>query len=210
MDVQFYGANCLVFSVKDLRVVVDDNLESLGLKSVGRPNDVLLYTTKQREAVSESARMLIDMPGEYEIGNLSIVGIPARAHMDTAEDLSSTTMYKLTFGDTNYLVTGHIFPDLTDDELEMIGLIDVMFVPVGGGGYTLDPVGALKLVKAIEPKLVIPTHYDDKALEFEVPQLSLDDALKELAMEPKERATKLKLKPGELPDVTQLFVLEKA
>jgi len=83
-----------------------------------------------------------------------------------------------------------------------------MFVPVGGHGYTLDAVGALKLIKKIEPKLVIPTHYDDKALTFSVPQQSLEEAIKALGMEPKETVAKLKLKQSEMSDVTQLIVLE--
>jgi len=89
-------------------------------------------------------------------------------------------------------------------------MIDVLVVPVGGNGYTVDPVGALKLIKAIEPKLVVPTHYDDKTLKYPVPQQTLEGALKELGMEPKETVAKLRLKPGELTDVTQLIVLEKA
>jgi L-ascorbate metabolism protein UlaG (beta-lactamase superfamily) len=210
MEVQFYGANCLSFSAKDLRVVVDDNLVSLGGKAVARAGDLLLYTTKQQGPVPEGAKMVIDTPGEYEIGNLSITGIPAQSHIDEDEKSHNTTMYKLVNGDTSYLVTGHVFPSLTDDELEAIGIVDVMFVPVGGNGYTLDPVGALKLIKAIEPKLVVPTHYNDKELKFEVPQQDLEAVLKELTMEPKERVAKLKLKPGELTDVTQLVVLEKS
>jgi L-ascorbate metabolism protein UlaG (beta-lactamase superfamily) len=83
-------------------------------------------------------------------------------------------------------------------------------VPVGGNGYTVDPIGALKLIKEIEPKLVIPTHYADKALKYPVPQQELSVALKELAMEPKETVAKLKLKPTELTDVTQLIILEKS
>ena len=89
-------------------------------------------------------------------------------------------------------------------------MVDVLVVPVGGNGYTVDPVGALKLIKAIEPKLVVPTHYADKALKYPVPQQDLAAALKELAMETKETVAKLKLKPAELTDVTQLIVLEKS
>ena len=60
----------------------------------------------------------------------------------------------------------------------------MLVVPVGGNGYTVDPVGALKLIKDIEPKLVIPTHYADKALKYPVPQQDLAGALKEPGMEP--------------------------
>lgn len=208
MDVQFYGANCLVFNTKDVRVVVDDNLAELGAKTVTKTDDVALFTTPHEDV--SGARMTIDMPGEYEIANLSITGIPARAHMDEDEKSRNATMYKLVAGDTSYLVAGHIYPNLSEDKLEAIGIVDVLFIPVGGNGFTLDPVGALKLIRAIEPKMVIPTHYADKSLHYEVPQQELDDAIRELAMEVKERLPKLKLKPGELTDVTQLVVLEKS
>lgn len=210
MDVQFYGANCLVFNTKDLRVVVDDNLEALGAKSVAREGDLVIFTNRHEGPSPKGAKMVIDMPGEYEVSNISITGTPARAHMDEDEKSTNATMYKLVSGETSYLVTGHVYPSLTDDELEALGLIDVMFVPVGGNGYTLDPVGALKLIKAVEPKLVIPTHYADKTLNYEVPQQELETALTELGMEVKERLPKLKLKPGELTDITQLLVLEKS
>jgi L-ascorbate metabolism protein UlaG (beta-lactamase superfamily) len=210
MEVQFYGANCLVFTARDLRIVVDDNLAQIGGKSVTRTGDLVLFTGKHDGSELPDVKMTIDMPGEYEVSNLSITGIPARAHMDEDEKSLGATMYKLVHGDTSYLVAGHVYPSLTEDELETIGIVDVLFVPVGGNGYTLDPVGALKLIKAIEPKIVVPTHYADKAFKYEVPQQNLPDALKELSMEPKETVQKLKLKPGELTDITQLIVLEKS
>jgi hypothetical protein len=43
-----------------------------------------------------------------------------------------------------------------------------------------------------------------------VPQQDLTAALKELGMEPKETISKLKLKPSELSDITQLILLEKS
>ena len=121
----------------------------------------------------------------------------------------SAVMYKLTWGDTRILVTGHIFPKLTEAELERIGIIDIMLVPIGGNGYTLDATGAMQIIKQVEPKLVVPTHYADKALSYEVPQTQLVDALHTLGMEPKETTTKFQFKPAEVTDTTQLIVLEK-
>src|SRR6185312_7236914 len=112
--------------------------------------------------------------------------------------------------DLSVLVTGHIYPELNEAQLETIGQVDVMLVPVGGNGYTVDPVGALKLIKEVEPKIIIPTHYADKSLKYEVPQQDLANALKEMAMEPKETIAKLRLKPGEMSDITQLIILEKS
>lgn len=206
MDIQFYGANALTLTTKQTRLVIDDNLAALGAKSITKEGDVALCTAAPTES---AARLSINEPGEYEVSGVSIYGIAARAHMD--EDKEKTaTIYKIVADDTSVLVVGHIYPELTDVQLEAIGMVDVMLVPVGGNGYTLDAIGALKLIKKIEPKIVVPTHFDDPKLQFPVPQHSLEDALKGLSMEPKETITKLKCKQMELADTTQLVVLERS
>jgi L-ascorbate metabolism protein UlaG (beta-lactamase superfamily) len=208
MDIQFYGANCIVIAGKQVRLVIDDNLAELGAKSVTKEGDIALFTGPHGSP-AQSVKLTVDRPGEYEVSGVSIFGISAQAHIDQ-EDKHSATMYKIILEDFNVLITGHIFPELTGAQLETIGMIDVMFVPVGNSGYTLDGIGALKLVKKIEPKLVVPTHYEDAELTFPVPQQPLEQALKALAMEPKETVPKLRLKPGDLTDLTQLLILERS
>jgi hypothetical protein len=208
MDIQFYGANCLVLFNKHTRVVIDDNLTSLGAKSVAKDGDICLFTGEPG-AVAGKPKLVIDMPGEYEASGVSIFGLQTRSHMDESGK-KSAVLYKLNWGDTRVLVTGHVFPKFTDDQLESIGIVDIMFVPVGGNGYTLDAAGALQLIKAVEPKLVVPTHYADPTLKYEVPQAELSDALHTLGMEPKETVSKLQFKPAEVTDTTQLIVLEPA
>jgi hypothetical protein len=39
MDIQFYGANCVVLSDKNARVVIDDNLADLGAKTIAKAGD---------------------------------------------------------------------------------------------------------------------------------------------------------------------------
>lgn len=207
MDLQFYGANCFSLGLKGTRLVVDDNLVELGAKHVTKADDVSLCTMLPKD--EPAARLVFDGPGEYEVADISIIGISARSHMDES-GIERATMFKLVTGEMSVLFTGHVHPDLTEAQLEAVGMIDVMVVPVGGNGYTVDPVGALKLIKAIEPKLVVPSHYADKSLKYPVPQQELSAALKEIGMEPKETVSKLKLKPTELADVTQLIVLEKS
>lgn len=208
MDIQFYGANCVSLGTKQTRVVIDDNLADLGAKSITKPGDIVLATGEAKVATT-GAKIVIDQPGEYEVSGVSIYGIAARAHMDE-EGKKTATMYKLLVDDLRILIVGHVYPKLTDSQLERIGMVDVMILPVGGNGYTLDGVGALKLVKDVEPKLVIPTHYEDTSLAYPMPQQPLDQALKGLAMEAKETVPKLKLKPADLAETTQLIVLERS
>jgi len=208
MDVQFHGANCLTITTKQARLTIDDNLADLGGKSVTKAGDVVLFTGAHADPL-QSAKIVIGQPGEYEVSGVSIYGIAARSHMDEEGRLSAT-MYKIVYEDLRLLVTGHVYPELSDDQLEAIGMVDAMFVPVGGNGYTLDGVGALKLVKKVEPKIVIPTHYETKGLQYPVEQRSLQDALQGMAMEPSETVPKLKLKSGSLGDAMRLLVLEQS
>lgn len=208
MDIQFFGANCVTINTGNARFVIDDNLADLGGKSITKPGDVALFTGPHGEA-PQDVKLSIGMPGEYEVSDVSVYGIQARAHMDEDKQRSAT-MYKLIAKDLRVLVTGHVFPKFKESDFERIGIVDVMIVPVGGNGYTLDPVGALELIKEIEPKLVIPTYYDDPKLTFPMPAQTLEQSLQGLGMEPKERVSKLRLKPADLTDNTQLVVVEKA
>ncbi|MEO6761663.1 MAG: MBL fold metallo-hydrolase [Candidatus Saccharimonadales bacterium] len=208
MDIQFYGANCIVLSNKLRRVVIDDNLKDLGAKSVTRNGDISVFTGPHGD-VGQEVRIVIDQPGEFETQNVSAFGLQARSHIDE-EGQKNAVIYRIIMSEVRVAIVGHIFPKLSESDLEALGSIDVLIVPVGGNGYTLDPEGALEIIKAIEPKLVIPTHYADETLNFPVPQQSLDDALKIIPIEVKERTVKLRIKPLDLTDSTQLVVVEKS
>lgn len=206
MDIQFYGANCVRITGKKASIIIDDNLAELGSSSVTNKDDVALNTSVH-EHKNNKAGTLIDDPGEYEISNISIRGTAVRGHMDE-DDQKSVTVYRVIIQGLRVVVTGHIHPDLSDDDLESIGVADILIVPVGGHGYTLDPVGALKVIKKIDPKMVVPTHYADSTLKYEVPQLSYDEAMKEMSLEQSDPVDKLKIKTqsdvGDLLHITKI------
>lgn len=206
MEVQFYGANCIKITTKKATVICDDNLAALGLKTIAKPSDVLLRTSA--EMPEHPATFTAELPGEYEIAGVVIEGIAARGFRD-ADDTKNNVIYKITADDITVAIIGHVFEKLSDDELEKLGVIDIMLVPVGGNGYTMDGLGALKLVKDVEPKIVIPTHFEDKAIKYQVPQQPLTEALKVLAMEPSETLDKFKPKAIDLSETTKLIVLNR-
>lgn len=206
MEITYYGANCIRIVTKKGSVTIDDNLAELGLKSVTKPGDIALFTGKHTKPKAD-VKLVIDQPGEYEVSNTSIQGVGAQSHLD--ESGFNTTMFKIIADDIRLVVLGHIYPELKDAQLEALGTIDVLVVPVGGNGFTLDAIGAAKVIKKIEPKLIIPVHYEDKDINYEVPQAPLEEALKVIALEPKESVAKAKLKSSDLSDVTQLLILER-
>lgn len=207
MEIQYFGGNCLRFTTnKKVRLIVDDNLKGLGAKSVQTEQDIALFTDTSLNT-NIPARFIIDCPGEYEISEVSILGIPARRHIDEAGVKS--TLYSVHTQDFSIAIIGHVDANLTDEQLERLGLVDVLCIPVGGHGYTLDGIAAAAIVKRIEPKIVIPTHYDDPMLTYEVPQSPLDDFLKAVGAGDVQPVTSFKLKESDLGDKPQVVVLER-
>ncbi len=208
MELQYFGGNCIKLTTKEASIVIDDNLEQLGLKSIVKPNDITLHTNSADE-LEDKAHFAINRPGEYELSNISIIGIPAQLHIDE-KGTNKAVIYKIVVGDIRVVVVGHIYPELDEKQLEQIGMMDILVVPVGGNGFTLDSKGAQKLIKDIDPKVVIPTNYADKAVKYPVPVTDLDSVLKELAVEPKEKLAKLKIKnTDQFTEKPSYIVLER-
>ncbi len=206
MDIEYFGANCIRLTTKKASIVVDDNLAHVGGKSITKDGDVVV-ATQEVLAVTDSKELKIVTPGEFEVQGVSVRGVQARAHTDQPGERTAT-MYKFMAEGTHILVTGHVYPELDDKQLESIGRVDVMVVPVGGNGFTLDPLGALKLIRKVEPSVVVPTQYNISGLSYEVPALSLEEALQNLAMQSKETVEKLKSKDVVAGDSTVLVTVQ--
>jgi L-ascorbate metabolism protein UlaG (beta-lactamase superfamily) len=91
--------------------------------------------------------------------------------------------------------------------VEALGQIDILVVPVGNHGLTLDAQAAAAFVSQLEPKYVIPTHFDDGKTKYEVPQDKVDAFLKEIGSNP-EPQSKLKILAKDLPLETTAVVLQ--
>jgi L-ascorbate metabolism protein UlaG (beta-lactamase superfamily) len=207
MELQYYGANSLKFSTKKSVIAVDPVSNITKLKTDLKKINTVLATQRTFTPESKEDVFLIDGPGEYEFEDYSIRGIPAQPHTEASGD-KSATMYWIESNDTKVLVTGHIDSKLTEEQLESIGVVDVVVVPVGGSGYTLDAVGAANVVRAIEPKLVIPVHSSDDGFAYDVPQQELELFIKELGA-PVAEGKPEKYKFKSLPEQMTVQVVQK-
>lgn len=209
-EIEYKGANSVVLSTKNAKIVVDPKLSVVGLKDIVVKNDVELATEARFALNSPDARLCVEGPGEYGIADFDIHGIAAQRHLDTDKDPRISTIYRIEVNELRIAVVGNVYEKLSDEQLEEIGVIDILILPVGGNGYTLDATGAVGLVRKIDPKVVVPVHYADKALKYEVPQDPLDIFVKELGA-PVEETVKYKLKQSAaLPAVLTIINLQRS
>lgn len=205
MDITYLGAGSVKLAGRNINVVCDPSVSS-NVKA-----DVVTWSATLPEGEGEVYReipgaTLIDGPGEYEVKGAMITGVPTRLHTD--ESGRRGTAYSIVVDGVNVVVVGNVAGKLDADEIENLGQVDVLVVPVGGGGLTLDAEGAAAVVAQLEPSYVVPVHYDDDVTTYAVPQAKVDLFLKEMGVNP-EPESKLRVNPKEAPAETQVVLLTR-
>ena len=206
MEVTYLGMNCVRLTGKDISVICDPFPKSSGLAEVKLANDVTLLS-QDGLGVPQKPGMILDSPGEYEVKGTMITGIPAKLHIDHEKEGDNSTIYTVNIDGIRVAVLGNIAPELKDKQLEAMGEVDVLVIPVGGHGLTLDATAAAQIISHIEPKYVIPTHYDDGKVKYEMPQDKLDVFMKEVGST-SEPQPKLRVLQKDLPLETTVAVLQ--
>jgi L-ascorbate metabolism protein UlaG (beta-lactamase superfamily) len=194
MELEFFGANCFRIKTKQAIIVVDDNLSKVGKKSIITDKTTAFYTSSVvvDDKTQVKARLSISSPGEFEVGDITVTGAQTRAHMDE-EGKRTATVFQFMHGGQTITVIGHVHPDISGEVTELISGTDVLVIPVGGNGYTLDPIGAASLIKKIEPDVVVPSQYDINGFSYEVPAQPLAEFAKVSSLTLEEPLESLKL-----------------
>jgi L-ascorbate metabolism protein UlaG (beta-lactamase superfamily) len=191
MYIQYYGLGCFRLTTTTLNILVDPIDSKTGLSAPRGGSDIVLLTdplsSQKREGLSGH---VVDRPGEMDIGECSIVGLPS------ADGDVFRTVYWVDVGGVKLVLSGGIKEWKVDsDDFAALGDIDVLFVPVGGHGV-MDTAGAVKVARDIEAKIIIPTHFALPGLKTDLDPV--DKFLKEMAFKG-EPTDKLKVTTKDLP-----------
>jgi len=199
-------------------IVIDPFSSEIGLKFPRIKADILLVTHNHADhsnikGVSglhpPATPFIISGPGEYEIKDIFIKGVSAFHDNSEGKERGKTTIYKIEAEDLKICHLGDLGQkELTDLQIEKLGTIDVLMIPVGGI-YTISAKEAAKIISQIEPKIVIPMHY--KIPKLKVKLESLDDFLKIMGqkLEKGEILNTLSLKERDLPKEGMRVVVMK-
>jgi len=96
-------------------------------------------------------------PGEYETKGVAIRGIASESNYGGEKRIN--TVYTIALEGMKLAFVGALGKaELTPALKEALGDLDILFVPIGGGGV-LAPAEAYKLAVTLEARLIIPIHF---------------------------------------------------
>lgn len=197
MVINNYGLDFFKLKYGDTTIGVNPPSEESDLESKRFGADIALSSIRHPDydggellTGGDKDPVIVNGPGEYEIGGISIDGVGSEAEYDGKAFVN--TIYVFRMQDMDICFIGPIKDkDLPPGAQELMESTDILFVPIGGDP-TLSPGDAYKLAVQIEPSIVIPTHFTDPQTE------NLDKFVSESGQDDVERREKLTISSRDL------------
>lgn len=217
MDITYLGHSSFKLRGKMGTVVTDPFASSVGFEFPKVSADIVTVSHHHADhdfinGVSGTVRrpqpFVIDAPGEYELLDISVFAYPSFHDHESGKSRGNNLMIVIHIDGISVVHLGDLGHELSDRQLEQVGIADVLLIPVGGE-VTIAPKQANDIIKAVEPYIVVPMHYKTSkhAATFSN-LLGIDAFLKEMDKEGIEPKDKLTLTAGSLPEETEIVVLK--
>ena len=194
MDIYWYGQSFFKIKGKSATVVIDPfSPQSTGFKlPKDLSADIALSTRSHPDhnclKAVDGNPVQIAGPGEYEVKGVAITGVQS----------GTNTVFNVQIDNLNIVHLGDLGHELTDEQVEEIGVADILLIPVGNN-RSLGAKEAAEVVSQLEPRVVIPMNYDN-----------VDGFLKEMGVESASPLVRLSIVKDKLPQETEVVLLSKA
>jgi L-ascorbate metabolism protein UlaG (beta-lactamase superfamily) len=207
MDIMWYGHACFRLKSREGTVVTDPYDKSLGLTLPAFKADIVTVShdsAHHNNIKAAKGAYIIDGPGEYEINGVFVTGVHI-APTKNDKDSVRNNVFVIYLDDISICHLGDLSHVPSQKQVEEMGNIDVLLVPVGGEN-ALKATQAAEVVSLIEPYIVIPMHYKLPNITLNLDPVS--KFLTEMGITKTETVDLLKLSKVSLPEETQVVVMD--
>ncbi len=214
MDITYLGHSSFRLRGKTASLVTDPfDPEIVGFPFPKVSADIVTISHEHKDhnnaELVKDVKKVVSGPGEYEINEVSIIGIASYHDDKKGAKRGKNTIYVIEMDGQRIVHLGDLGHKLSEKFIEKVGNVDVLIIPVGGE-YTIGAAKATELVRAIEPRMTIPMHY-------KVPKLNKKTFAKLSSVEsfitkigiPAEKTNKLNVSSGTIEEEQKVVLLEK-
>lgn len=211
MEITWYGHSCFRLTERSMATVVTDPFDSdaVGYEPLKLKAEVVTISHDAPGHNNLSAvkgySHAVSGPCEFEIGGVFITGVQTDGHAKRKDEKPANTLYVFDYDGITVAHLGDLRAVPTQAEIEALGNVNVVLIPIGGGDG-LNAAKAAEVVSLLEPNIVIPMHYHTPAVKVQLDQL--DKFLKEMGLHEAETIPTLKVNRTGLPDETKVTVLD--
>lgn len=210
MEISWLGHSCFQIKGKSATLITDPFSPQAGDASgLGKLSASIVTISHDHQGHNYAVGVggnprVVRGPGEYEISDVLITGVPSYHDNERGKVLGRNTIYVIHMDDIVICHLGDLGHTLQEEQLEEVADADVLLIPISGQ-HTINAAQAAEVISQVEPRLVIPMHY---ALpEGDAPN-PLDKFCREMGIEVGHSQPKLNVARTTLPAETQVVILE--
>lgn len=156
------------------RIITDPLNKKSGYQEYRQPVDIATVSHQHwdHNAVQhlQGNPTIVSTSGQFEIGQVRIKGVESFHDAAGGLERGRNIIFKLIVEGLEIVHLGDLGQVLEPVQIEAIGHVDILFLPVGGV-YTIDAGQALMVAKQLQPSIIIPMHYKTRHLSFELEPL---------------------------------------
>ena len=162
VDVTWFGHAC--FMLTAVKSLMFDPFKGVGLPEPKVKADIVLCShghSDHNNAATvkhEKSVVLEGFTGSRRIDNISIKGVASFHDEVQGSERGKNSVYVVRLDDIAFCHLGDLGHELSSSQVDMIGPVDVLFLPVGGF-YTIGPEEARKVMETLKPRITVPMHY---------------------------------------------------
>ncbi len=149
--------------------------------------------------------VVLSGPGEYEVREILVTGIASWHDDEKGAERGRNTIYTIRLDDLVVCHLGDLGHSLPAEDLERIGDVDIVLVPIAGGDTNLTASVAAEVIHQLEPKVVVPMSYDPDEKKKDSP---FERLLHELGVKDLTPVPKLSVTRSSLPENIQVVALD--
>ena len=212
VDIRWYGQTCFQLEGRNsISIVTDPYPPDVGLIPPRLRADIVTVSHHSGEcdylSPIQGSFKLLDGPGEYEISGVFITGVSTFADDKGGRERGLNTVFAFDFDGTTICHLGRLGHVPTQSQVKNLGSVNVLLVPVGGGG-SLTSAQASEVIGLFEPDVVVPMRYQVPGLQETLD--GVDHFLKEMGMEGVDGEQTLRVSGVKTSEETDIFVLERS
>ena len=172
MEITWLGHSCFLLQDSKGRKLLTDPFDTtLGYEIYkGSPDIVTIshqhFDHNYTKELNGNYKIL-DKVGMFYICDIPIKGTPSYHDKDKGAKRGDNIIFTFKMDDYTLCHLGDLGHSLSNDDIDAIGNVDILFIPVGGN-YTIDGKEASEVTKKINPKIVIPMHYKTPLVSFPI------------------------------------------
>jgi L-ascorbate metabolism protein UlaG (beta-lactamase superfamily) len=164
VEVIWHGHACFELRGAEATVVLDP-FTGLGIPEPKATADVVLCSHSHRDhnhsgpVLKEGGTVVEGFVGSRAVAGISVTGVATFHDAEGGSQRGTNSIYVVHLDGLRFCHLGDLGHDLTQQQLREIGSIDVLLTPVGGGP-TIGPDLASSIAERLDPKIVVPMHYN--------------------------------------------------